>query len=174
MFFERVQGNDVYNAALNPPFAYQPSATNVYFSNPNTSAADWGHNATAFPVHADQYQVQLSASWDSRFQLRIAARAGASVVAVIQYVGSTGWDQNDDRQINTLPLADLTHRQASCQRAATEHQPVSKFPRLRQHQPGRKRDQFQLPLAPGRHSRSKTGMDSPPSCPTPGRITSAR
>ena len=38
MFFERVQGNDVYNAALNPPFAYIPSANNVYFSNPNTSA----------------------------------------------------------------------------------------------------------------------------------------
>ena len=38
MFYERVQGNDVYNAALNPPFAYQPSANNVYFSNPNTSA----------------------------------------------------------------------------------------------------------------------------------------
>jgi len=33
MFFERVQGNDVYNAALNPPFAYIPTATNVYFSN---------------------------------------------------------------------------------------------------------------------------------------------
>jgi len=27
-------------------------------------------------------------------------------------VGSTGWDQNNDRQINALPLADLTHRQA--------------------------------------------------------------
>ena len=38
LFFERVQGNDVYNAALNPPFAYQPQANNVYFSDPNTSA----------------------------------------------------------------------------------------------------------------------------------------
>jgi hypothetical protein len=27
MFFERVQGNDVYNAALNPPFAYNPPPT---------------------------------------------------------------------------------------------------------------------------------------------------
>ncbi len=26
IFFERVQGNDVYNAALNPPFAYQPNS----------------------------------------------------------------------------------------------------------------------------------------------------
>ena len=29
----------------------------------------------------------------------------------MQYVGSDGWDQNDDRAINTLPLSDVTHRQ---------------------------------------------------------------
>jgi hypothetical protein len=29
-----------------------------------------------------------------------------SVVAVVQYAGSLGWDQNDDRSINTLPLTD--------------------------------------------------------------------
>ena len=49
MFFERVQGNDVYNAALNPPFAYQPSATNVYFSNPNTSALTGATTSQTFP-----------------------------------------------------------------------------------------------------------------------------
>ena len=49
MFFERVQGNDVYNAALNPPFAYQPSATNVYFSNPNTSALTGITTSQTFP-----------------------------------------------------------------------------------------------------------------------------
>ena len=49
MFFERVQGNDVYNAALNPPFAYQPTATNVYFSNPNTSALTGATTTQTFP-----------------------------------------------------------------------------------------------------------------------------
>ena len=49
MFFERVQGNDVYNAALNPPFAYQPSANNVYFSNPNTSALTGHTTSQTFP-----------------------------------------------------------------------------------------------------------------------------
>ncbi len=49
MFFERVQGNDVYNAALNPPFAYIPSANNVYFSNPNTSALTGQTTKTASP-----------------------------------------------------------------------------------------------------------------------------
>src|ERR1700738_15106 len=49
MFFERVQGNDVYNAALNPPFAYIPSANNVYFSNPNTSAITGQTTLNHFP-----------------------------------------------------------------------------------------------------------------------------
>jgi hypothetical protein len=49
MFYERVQGNDVYNAALNPPFAYIPSANNVYFSNPNTSALTGITTSQSFP-----------------------------------------------------------------------------------------------------------------------------
>jgi hypothetical protein len=36
------------------------------------------------------------------FQRQIAQ----SVIAVLQYGGSRGWDQSDDRQINTLPLTD--------------------------------------------------------------------
>ena len=67
MFFERVQGNDVYNAALNPPFAYQPSATNVYFSNPNTSALT-GAQRRSLSLQPDQHQVQLSASGHRQFQ----------------------------------------------------------------------------------------------------------
>ena len=49
MFYERVQGNDVYNAALNPPFAYQPSGNNVMFSNPNTSALTGATTSQSFP-----------------------------------------------------------------------------------------------------------------------------
>ena len=50
-FYERVQGNDVYNAALNPPFAYQPSATNVAFSNPNTSVLTGQTTTQSLPIH---------------------------------------------------------------------------------------------------------------------------
>ena len=38
IFYERVQGNDVYNAAVTPPFAFQPTVNNIYFSNPTISA----------------------------------------------------------------------------------------------------------------------------------------
>ena len=37
LFFERVQGNDIYGTDVNPPNAYQPNVSSVYFSNPNTS-----------------------------------------------------------------------------------------------------------------------------------------
>ena len=34
MFFERIQGNDIYGTDTNPPNAYQPNVSSVYFSNP--------------------------------------------------------------------------------------------------------------------------------------------
>jgi len=108
MFYERVQGNDVYNAALNPPFAYIPSANNVYFSNPNTSAVTGQTTLNSFPSSLTNikysYPPPGTADWSFGLQREVAP----SVVAVLQYVGSDGWDQNNDRQINTLPLTDST------------------------------------------------------------------
>jgi Carboxypeptidase regulatory-like domain len=111
MFFERVQGNDVYNAALNPPFAYQPSATNVYFSNPNTSALTGQTTAQTFPSQLTNLKYEYTPPGTAMFSLGVQRQIAPSIVGVVQYVGSLGWSQNDDRQINTLPLNDITHRQ---------------------------------------------------------------
>jgi hypothetical protein len=120
VFYERVQGNDVYNAALNPPFAYQPSATNVYFSNPNTSALTGQTTLNHFPSSLTSIKYDYPPPGTANFSLGIQKEVAPSVVAVLQYVGSRGWDQDDDRQINTLPLVDTDstatgpydHRQA--------------------------------------------------------------
>jgi hypothetical protein len=111
MFYERVQGNDVYNAALNPPFAYQPSATNVYFSNPNTSALNGQTTQQHFPSALTTLKYKYPSPGTANWSLGVQREMARSVVGVVQYVGSTGWDQNNDRQINTLPLEDLEHRQ---------------------------------------------------------------
>jgi len=111
MFFERVQGNDVYGAALNPPFAYQPQATNVYFSNPHTSALTGQTTSQTFPSTLTTIQYNYRPPGTAMFSLGMQRQLAPSVVAVLQYVGSVGWDQNDDRPINTLPLSDITHRQ---------------------------------------------------------------
>src|SRR5271154_1368162 len=104
MFFERVQGNDVYNAALNPPFAYQPSSNNVYFSDPNTSALTGLTTAQAFPSTLTNIQYNYRPPGTAQFSLGIQRQLAPSVIGVIQYVGSLGWTQNNDRNINTLPL----------------------------------------------------------------------
>jgi hypothetical protein len=107
MFYERVQGNDVYNAALNPPFAYQPSANNVYFSSPNTSALTGATTTQSFPSTMTNIKYKYPPPGTANFSLGLQRELAPSVIAVVQYVGSIGWDQDDDRQINTLPLANL-------------------------------------------------------------------
>ena len=111
VFYERVQGNDVYNAALNPPFAYQPSATSVYFSNPNTSALTGTTTLQSFPSTLTNIAYNYPPPGTENYSLGIQHQIAPSVVGVFQYVGSDGWDQNDDRAINTLPLSDVAHRQ---------------------------------------------------------------
>jgi hypothetical protein len=113
MFFERVQGNDVYNAALNPPFAYQPAANNVYFSNPNTSAQTGVTTTQAFPSTLTSLRYDYHNPGTSMFSFGIQREVAKSVVAVVQYAGSLGWDQSDDRHINTLPLLDANNSYAT-------------------------------------------------------------
>ncbi len=106
LFYERIQGNDVYNAALNPPFAYIPSATNVYFSNPNTSALTGATTLNHFPSSLTNIKYDYNSPGTENFSLGIQHELAPSIVAVAQYVGSVGFSQNDDRAINTLPLID--------------------------------------------------------------------
>ncbi len=106
MFFERVQGNDVYNAALNPPFAYIPTATNVYFSNPNTSALNGATTAQTFPSALTNLEYKYAPPGTANYSFGVQRQLAPAVIAVFQYAGSIGWDQNDDRAVNTLPLTD--------------------------------------------------------------------
>ncbi len=112
LFYERIQGNDVYNAALNPPFAYQPQGTNVSFSNPNQSVLTGETaNLQIFPSQVTNIKYHYPHPGTANYSFGIQHQLAPSVVMQIQYVGSDGWNQNDDRQINTLPL-NSTHREA--------------------------------------------------------------
>jgi len=104
VFYERVQGNDVYNAALNPPFAYQPNPTSVFFSNPNTSVLTGATGTALYPSGLTNIKYNYPPPGTMDWSLGIQHQVAPSVIAQLQYVGSSGWDQNNDRQINTLPL----------------------------------------------------------------------
>src|SRR6185503_6410440 len=81
-----------------------PSATNVYFSNPNTSVLTGATTLNHFPSNITNIRYDYNAPGTSNYSMGIQREIAPSVIAVVQYVGSDGFSQNDDRQINTLPL----------------------------------------------------------------------
>ena len=108
MFFERIQGNDVYNMGPNVPFGFSPNLNNVFFSAPNVSALN-GQAATVpiFPASItalaySDYKLPTSTQWNLGIQHEVARGA----VLAVQYVGNADAHQRDEREINAVPLAD--------------------------------------------------------------------
>jgi hypothetical protein len=54
------------------------------------------------------------------YSLGIQHQLAPAVVAAVQYAGSTGWRQSDDRSINTLPLVDPVVGYVKRQAVATD------------------------------------------------------
>jgi hypothetical protein len=108
MFYERIQGNDVYNMGPNPPFGFNPGLNNVFFSTPNVSSLN-GQAATVPIYPADitalaytDYKLPVSAQWNFGVQHQISDGA----VLGVQYVGNADYHQRDEREINDVPLSD--------------------------------------------------------------------
>jgi Carboxypeptidase regulatory-like domain len=105
-FYERLQGNDIYNAATNEPFYNDPTANSVYFSNPKTSFTTGG--ASASPIGAQgltNLNPYYPAPAVTQFSLGVQREVKPSVIWVVQYIGNIAWHQNIERQINTASLA---------------------------------------------------------------------
>ena len=104
-FYERLQGNDIYNAATTEPFFNDPSASNVYFSNPHTSYVT-GQTAASpiFPQGLTTLANNYPAPGVAQYSLGVQHQIAPSLIFITQYVGNFAWNQNIDRNINTFPL----------------------------------------------------------------------
>ena len=113
IFYERVQGNDIYGTDTNPPFAYQPLADQVYFSDPSVSAIN-GQKASlpVFPASMGTLADYYPNPGTLQYSVGVQHQLAPAVVLAVQYVGSGGWNQDVKRQIDTLPLSDITDREA--------------------------------------------------------------
>ena len=115
-FYERMQGNDIYNAATNSPFANNVNISNTMFSSPGQSWQDFqsGSSTTPYTVAASGVPVfvtsltNLAHSYPApavaQFSLGVQHELSPSVVLVVQYVGNLAWHQNIKRDINEFPL----------------------------------------------------------------------
>ncbi len=100
--YERIQGNDMYNAGPNIPFSSSVTFNNVLLSNPNTSVQS-GNTLSAPITVADitglnSTQYKLPVSYQYSFGVQHAL--GAKSVLSVSYVGNQNRHQNDYRETN--------------------------------------------------------------------------
>jgi len=110
MMYERIQGNDMYNAGPNIPFSLQVNTpAPVEMDNPRLSLATG--SAATLPINpADitglnksEYKQPLSYQWSLGVQRSLTART----VVSLSYVGNTNRYQNDYTQYNLPDQAAL-------------------------------------------------------------------
>ncbi len=107
IMYERIQGNDMYNGAVNPPGDPNPTLNNVSLSNPGLSLASGNViTAAALPVLplgvtgiSQHYPAPLSYQYSAGVQQSV----GTNAVLSVSYVGSQGRHENYYQAINLPP-----------------------------------------------------------------------
>jgi hypothetical protein len=107
--YERIQGNDMYNAANNAPWNYSLNTGNLLFSNPSQFA---NGNAITAPILvssitglSQQYKVPTS----YQYSLGVQRQLGNNVVMSVSYVGDQNRYQSYGQNINLPPQSQLAN-----------------------------------------------------------------
>jgi hypothetical protein len=128
IFYERVQGNDIYDADTNPPFSYQPSASNVRFSSPTTN---WQGVVTpptqlpAAPAAVNSIANYYPNPATAQYSLGIQRELAPSLVWGLQYVGTGAWSQNTRVEQNDLAFSDFATCSSTQTNPPCNHQAVA-------------------------------------------------
>jgi hypothetical protein len=110
-FFEREQGNDIYNAAASAPFDPSLSIGNNEFSHPGTNYNLAAVNGAPVSITPSQLifaggMTAMAASYPppavAQFSLGLQHEIAPSIIWVVQYVGNIAWHQNIERQLNNM------------------------------------------------------------------------
>ncbi|MGA8729088.1 MAG: carboxypeptidase-like regulatory domain-containing protein [Terracidiphilus sp.] len=104
-FFERIQGNDIYDAATNTPYVNDPSAPNVNMANPHVSTITGAVASTPTgPSGLTSLAINYRAPAVAMFSLGVQREISPSVVWVVQYVGNMAWHQYDQNHVDNFSL----------------------------------------------------------------------
>jgi len=109
IMYERIQGNDMYNAGPNIPFSLQVNVNGVEMVNPSVALSSGA--VPPLPINAaqitgldvDDYKLPVSYQYSIGVQHAISSKTVLSV----NYVGNQGRHQNDYRNVNLPAESDL-------------------------------------------------------------------
>ncbi|HEY6385421.1 MAG TPA: TonB-dependent receptor [Candidatus Acidoferrum sp.] len=109
IMYERIQGNDMYNAGPNIPFSLQVNTPQVTMLNPSIALSNG--TPVTLPINAagitgldiSDYKPPVSYQWSVGVQHAIGTRS----VFTVSYVGNVGRHQNDYRNINLFNESEI-------------------------------------------------------------------
>jgi hypothetical protein len=108
IMYERIQGNDMYNGAINPPGDLNPTLNGVSLSNPGQFITSGNTiSAAALPIlpasvtGIDSVNYKLPVSY--QFSAGVQQALGARAVLAVSYVGSQDRHANYYQELNLFP-----------------------------------------------------------------------
>jgi len=108
VMYERIQGNDMYNGATNPPFGYALGVSNVLFSDPHVLAN--GSGSISVPI-VPAGVVGINRDYPpprvSQYSAGVQQAIGNNAVLSVSYVGSVDRHESYWQEINLPPASDL-------------------------------------------------------------------
>src|SRR6185312_10081960 len=111
IMYERIQGNDMYNGATNPPFGYSLNSNNVLLSNPHTTWQGGTITVPIVPAGVTGINRYYPSPRVSQYSAGIQQQMGSKAVLSVSYVGSVARHLSYWQELN-LPdpsqLASLT------------------------------------------------------------------
>ncbi|HEV2396811.1 MAG TPA: TonB-dependent receptor [Candidatus Sulfotelmatobacter sp.] len=109
--YERIQGNDMYNGAVNPPGDPNPTLNGVSLDNPGLDIKTGGVISAAqlpiLPLGVTGIATNYPPPKSSQYSLGVQQAIGAHAVLNVSYVGSQGRNENYYQAVNLPPLAAL-------------------------------------------------------------------
>jgi hypothetical protein len=109
--YERIQGNDMYNGAVNPPNDVQPILNNVSLSNPGlnvtTGAVTSAATAPIFPASITGIATYYPPPVNYQYSFGIQQALGERSVLSVSYVGNQSRHENNYQEVNLPPLSSL-------------------------------------------------------------------
>jgi hypothetical protein len=111
LMYERIQGNDMYNGAVNPPGDPSPTLNGVSLDNPGQKLSGGAPITAAalpvLPLGVTGIATNYAPPRSSQFSAGVQQAIGPNAVFSVSYVGSRGRHENYYQAINLPPLADL-------------------------------------------------------------------
>jgi hypothetical protein len=101
LFFENIQGNDIYNVAPNPPFSNSPQIFNTNLTNPG------GGTAVISPGNVQAYDPNYLQPYSEQYSLGVERQLNPQTIFSLMYVGTKSTHQQINRNINQ-PLSPVT------------------------------------------------------------------